>query len=248
MQEIEQRIQALEHDSIRGASDITKEAILLLAQAAIICAEKSDWPNNLVQIKQRLQNAKPAMACVINGVEQVYQILRPLPCYEIFSSASILATNQIRQFQQAAQKALIRCTELIPNDSQVLTCSSSSSVLSAAHKVHRVVIFEPNTQNSNSWGQQMARILGENDIASEVVSQLDDNLLSIIDCAVIGCDAITPKFVVNGTPSLEMAQRIHKKLPLYVLGQRLKKIDDISFYDGFDQIPLELITEVITEE
>lgn len=238
MEEINAHIERLAQDTARGATDITIDAVELAAQAAVILSTANEWPQNLRPTIEKLIAIKPTMASLVNACQQVYFELAEIDGNHAFSQAPQTAKKIVANLTQALHQSAANCAQMIPEDATVLTCSSSSSVLKAVQMVHRVVIYAPD------GNQQMANMLANHDIPSELVGHIN---VEKIDCAIIGCDAITPSFVVNGTPSLEMAKVIHNKIPLFVVGQTIKQIVDIDSGRGFDRIPNELITKIVLE-
>ena len=68
-----------------------------------------------------------------------------------------------------------------------------------------------------------------------------------VHAALIGADAVTPGFVVNGTPSLVLAEAVKGRAPLYVVAETLKFARRVPLSPGYDRIPLDLVTAVVSE-
>ena len=64
---------------------------------------------------------------------------------------------------------------------------------------------------------------------------------------LVGADAVTTDSVVNGVPTAELAAAALDRIPLYVVCETIKFTDEAATAPGYDRVPLEQVTDVITE-
>ena len=66
--------------------------------------------------------------------------------------------------------------------------------------------------------------------------------------ALVGADAVAPGCIVNGTPTLALAQASKGRIPFYVVCETVKMVAQAVAAPGYDAVPIELVTAVVTED
>jgi translation initiation factor 2B subunit (eIF-2B alpha/beta/delta family) len=66
--------------------------------------------------------------------------------------------------------------------------------------------------------------------------------------ALVGADAVTAEHIVNGTPSLELAQAAKGRVPFHVVCETVKFTRESQVEHGYDRVPLALDASIATEE
>ena len=66
--------------------------------------------------------------------------------------------------------------------------------------------------------------------------------------ALVGADAVTAQYIVNGTPSLELAQAAEGHVPFHVVCETVKFVRESMVERGYDRVPLDLVASIATEE
>ena len=65
---------------------------------------------------------------------------------------------------------------------------------------------------------------------------------------MVGADAVTSQYLVNGTPTLELARVANGVIPIYVVCETIKFAMSIPAEPGFDRVPLALVSALVTEK
>ena len=86
-------------------------------------------------------------------------------------------------------------------------------------------------------------------IAAELVPDAAiDEGVARADVVLVGADKLFPSGdVVNGRPSLAVADRARGAIPFYVVCEGFKMDGDPAIEEGFDLVPASLVTAVLTE-
>jgi translation initiation factor eIF-2B subunit delta len=144
----------------------------------------------------------------------------------------------------------------------VITCSYSSTIckvleLSRQREARFRVIIAESRFGDKAYGEITAEQLMRHQIPVEIIP--DENIqirISKADKAVVGADSITADgYLINGTPTLALAQAAKKKkIPFYAICETAKfdtqgyttKATELE--PGFDKTPLDLITGIVTEK
>ncbi len=139
---------------------------------------------------------------------------------------------------------------MVPARSSVFTCSYSSLALSTLARAHPYTIQVYVSQGEyEEHGLRMADNLKERNMTTEIVREsLKDEHFESLSMAIVGADSVTPEFVVNGSPSLELAQAIHGYVPFYVVCESIKFAHEVEVMPGYDRVPIELVAGIITED
>ncbi|HOV92899.1 MAG TPA: hypothetical protein PLC04_07480 [Candidatus Kapabacteria bacterium] len=217
-------------------------------------ANTDNWQNELSQYLSKIAMQKKSMAIVKNQILQIqnflsicknkYEFLQKLQNVEINFKDSInriINTLQLEIFNQ--------------NDKyKIITCSYSSTirdVLLHFSNICRIDIYLIVSifKNKNVTEKYVNDFVNSSIKVQTLELSNIESVIREIDFGMIGSDAVvTDKYIINGFPSLLLAKELKKvNLPFYVVSEKLKFIDEIEMEDGFDKIPINLITKIITD-
>lgn len=263
---ITERINRISTDTVHGASWLTRQAISTLSLAAkeSQAGTVEQFIEEIRQIASIIARARPGMVSIANYANlflaQVIEAGRHKDLTALKSCAAAKGLELVRASKQAAQKTVEYASPIINDNDVVATCSYSSTVCQVLATAKRKganfrVIVARSVTNDISYGEIMAAELARHSITVEIFA--DDRLRREIASAsktFIGADAVTASgYVINGTPSLSLAQASRsRRVPLYVVCETAK-FDFFGHLDrptepGFDLVPLSLCTAVITEK
>ncbi len=217
-------------------------------------ANTDNWQNELSQYLSKIAMQKKSMAIVKNQILQIQnflsicknksEFLQKLQNVEINFKDSInriINTLQLEIFNQ--------------NDKyKIITCSYSSTirdVLLHFSNICRIDIYLIVSifKNKNVTEKYVNDFVNSSIKVQTLELNNIESVIREIDFGMIGSDAVvTDKYIINGFPSLLLAKELKKvNLPFYVVSEKLKFIDEIEMEDGFDKIPINLITKIITD-
>ena len=250
---LEHRIAALERDLEHGAGFLTREAVTLFGLAAESWEDDPGWSDRIGRLADRLSRSKPAMAGLRNAVSMLRRDLLLVGRIEgkmqARSSADALLAWLEGAIEQAAHNAVVQ----IPAKAAVLTCSYSFAVvrsLQVAHHQHKsptAIVLEPSAV-STAHGVRLAREINESGVPSEIVDDAHlAGALSRASLVMIGADGVSAARVVNGTPSLALAEAARGQVPCYAVCESVKLTDEALGAPGYDMVPMECFSGVITE-
>lgn len=233
-----------DHDS--SASMLTQKAIDILLDTAL----SSSDGGRLSDAARQIADGKPSMAGLSNAahnfVDRV-ESLGPNPCK---NSMIELAKTLQQELIDCARRASLHAALMIPTEGLVATCSASSLARETIQmgKPRRVVVYVERGQYE-AHGFRMAQDLaaGGANVQTEF-SLWDERGANRPSMAIIGADAVTPQFIVNGSPSLHLAESVRCLAPFYVVCERIKFTRETQVADGFDRIPVSLVSGIITED
>ena len=254
MDEIERRIAGIVKNRQHGATTLTMEGVRVLSYAARTLLPNEEWMPSLNRIASEVAAAKPSMAGLRNAVYRVLAQALELGPDDGRRMAGTLCEELLAELSVAADLAASNTARLLPLGTTVATCSYSSAVirvfkiaLESGKKPHALV-FEP-AKYKDAHGRRLAYELARLGVRTQVLDSL-----SIFDAkmttqiVLIGADAVTPRFVVNGVPSLQLAQSVWNRLPFWIVCESIKLIRDVDVEVGYDAIPAEMVTSIITED
>ena len=245
-------IAAIGQDRENGATYLMTQAVRTLAEAAATIEDGSGWSERLTKIADRLAAAKPGMAGVKNATGILLEQLRTLGPREVRSMVSGTVEALLGQLTTASDTTAARAADLLSDSDSVLSCSYSSAVLrtaghaQAAGKDLQITVVDGGT---GSPGRRLCDDLRSMGIGADVIgmSALESEVRQA-RLVIVGADAITPHYVVNGTPSLELARVANGVIPFYVVCETIKFAMSIPTEPGYDRVPLALVTALVTEE
>lgn len=262
------KINDLRNDRLHGAGWLSREAIsiLNLAVKSSIAGTDSDFLDEIKTVTAEIMEARPSMISVSNYVSRLLQDIiliseNQSQLDSIKTCAQIKANELLDLSEKAALKASEYGAEEIKGGDTIITCSYSSAICQSfkiAKEKGRTfqVIISKSKYNDNSYGEITAEQLRQEQIQ---VKEIDDRYIKKqahkANKAIVGADSILiDGSLINGTPTLVLAQAsFDAKIPLYTICETAKF--DIKNYHnnhakpepGFDKIPPDLITGIITE-
>jgi translation initiation factor eIF-2B subunit delta len=264
MSEIERGIEEIRADRLHGASQLSRQALEVLKLVIEKGSDtKDDFLEGLKNVGNRLIKVRPGMAPIANLVArliyEVFQVSKEKELDSLRNFAYSKTEELERSSKIALEKAAAQGAEIIEDNDRIMTCSYSSTVkeifriVSGGEKKVRVWILESKDKDK-SYGKIMADELCREGIFARLVPDI-----AIKDCitevrkVLVGADSVLRDgSLINGLPTYELALAAKGKLPFYVVCETLKFNPRVSsmqvkLEEGFDLIPPELITEIITE-
>lgn len=263
---ITDRINRVSKDTVHGATWLTRQAISTLSLAAKESqAETAEqFIEEMKQIARAVARAKPDMVSIANYANSfLAEIIRAgqqrdpaaLKSYAVAKGLELL-----RASRQSLLKTVEYASAIIKDNDTIATCSYSSTVcrvlVAAKNKDtnFRVVIAESKV-DSTSYGEIAAIELAKYSIPAEIFADNDiSRRIAKATKAIIGADAVSAAgYIVNGSPSLRLAQAARNKhIPLYVVCETAK-FDFFGYLGehlqpGVDSVPLNICTAVMTEK
>jgi ribose 1,5-bisphosphate isomerase len=266
---IVEKINKLKNDRIHGAGMLARQAISILNLAINESQAQTaaEFTEEIQVVVTELVKARPSITPIANYTNQLLQQItikaqseKNLASLKSFAKAK--GNELIRSSVKAVSKAVEYGCGIITDLDTVITCSYSSTIckvleLSRQRETRFRVIVAESRFNDKAYGEITAEELMRHQIPVEIIR--DENIqtrISKADKAVVGADSITADgYLINGTPTLALAQAAKKKkIPFYTICETAKL--DTQGYTakaaelepGFDKIPLDLITGIVTEK
>ena len=253
-EDVELRIDAIERDTEHGAAFLTAEAVRALGDAARAYDAGAGWEPFVTQFADRLAAAKPAMAGLRNATRRLLGQLVGLGPLKGRREAQRLSEKLLADLLAASESSAANGARLLPSVGTILTCSYSSAVVRVCLKARGedkslvAMVYGPST-DVGAPGPRLAAELAGRGFSTRLVGDLDvHDAVSRSQAVLIGADAVTPAFVVNGTPSLSLAEGASGRIPVYVVCETVKLAREATAPTGYDRVPLWLVTGVVTEE
>jgi translation initiation factor 2B subunit (eIF-2B alpha/beta/delta family) len=264
-----EEINKLKNDDIHGASWLSLHAIntLTLAGSESQAATVSDFIQEIKQAAQELASARPNITPIANYANQfLHQVMTRSQNENSVEALKSFAEIKGKELAKSATKAVSKAVEyacgIISDLDTIITCSYSSTVcqvleMARQRETRFRVIMAESKFNDKIYGEIAAKQLMKFQIPVEIVADTKINLrISKADKALVGADSITADgYLVNGKPTLSIAEAAKKEgIPLYVVCESAKfairgyiaKPKELE--PGFDKVPLDLVTGIITEK
>jgi len=265
---IRKSLNGLKKDREHGSGWLTLQALEILkaASAESSSATSEKFLSAINQVIDALVEARPVMVSIANYAMHFKGELESASAtskspQRLRRAAFSIATKLIKVNEKSAASAARNAAKLITKRTIVMTCSYSSAACSALELARRggidfKVLAVESHHNKISYGAITAQRLGQSGISCRTVpdSQLRWHTARA-DIILLGADTISLHgWLINGTPSLELAQVAKRKgRPLYAVCETAK-FDVRGFLaglrqaePGFDILPLDLITGLVTE-
>lgn len=264
MSEVERGIEEIRTDRLHGASQLSRQALevlkLVIEKGS---GPKDDFLEGLKNVGDRLIKVRPSMAPIANIVASlVYEVFQASKEKELDSLRN-LAYSKTEELERsskiALEKAAAQGAEIIEDNDRIMTCSYSSTIkevfriVSGGEKKVRVWILESRYKDK-SYGKIMADELCQQRIFARLVPDIAiKDYITEVRKVLVGADSVLRDGgLINGLPTYELALAAKGKLPFYVVCETLKFNPRVSsmqvkLEEGFDLIPPELITGIITE-
>jgi translation initiation factor eIF-2B subunit delta len=261
------QIGKIKSDRSSGASQIARNALQTLRLYAISYKNSnySKFKENLMDISRRLFEAKPNMAPIQNLIAEIaFQI-------EIFNEDDLdnLRKHVLSKIDELYKLSIISIEEsaeyaakIVGSFDTLVTCSFSSTVYKTIKKISqkrnnfKLFIAESNIDNFN-YGEFFGNSIKLKNVMTKVFS--DEKISKCVpktNCGLIGADSIlSDGSIINGTPSYELANAARQYgIPFYSVCETTK-VNVLSYFGcdidlkkGFDVVPFNLITGIITEK
>lgn len=266
---IRKSISSLKKDREHGAGWLTLRSLEILREAASLDPAESPQKllSSLTGVAGALISARPAMVSIANYVLYYQEELQSAAAtskspQRLKKAAFSMADRLIRRQGKSAAAAARNAAALVGRRSVVMICSYSSAVCSALELARRggkdfKVLAVQSRHKKISYGEMALRRLQESGISGSIVP---DNQIAWqvarADLVLCGADGVSLHgWLINGTPSLELAQTaLRKKRPLYAVCET-SKIDARGLTaglpepePGFDMVPLEMLSGLVTEK
>lgn len=233
-----------DHDS--SASMLTQKAVDILLDMAL----SPEDSGRLSDAAREIADGKPSMAGLANAARNFVDRVGSLGANPCKKAMIELAKTLQQELVDCARRASLYAAGMIPTEGLVATCSASSLARETIEmaRPRRVVVYVERGQYE-VHGFRMAQDLAAGGANVQTTFSLrnewDSNRPSM---AIVGADAVTPEFIVNGSPSLHLAESVRCLAPFYVVCERVKFTRETQAADGFDRIPVSLVSGVITED
>jgi len=265
---LKKSISALKKDREHGAGFLALQALEILRQTgAGSTAETAEkFIAEINQVAGALIEARPLMASIANYAlfmkEELAAAAKTAKSPQRLKKTAFSIASRLLKSQEKATAAAVRnAVKLVSRRSIVMTCSHSSAVCSTLEMARRAgmdfkVLAVESRHQKISYGNITADRLQAAGISCTVVP--DDQVgwqVARADHVLCGADAVSLHgWLINGTPSLELAGlAARKKKPFHIICETAK-FDARGFLaglqraePGFDIVPLELVSAIVTE-
>ncbi len=260
--EIDRGISYIRNDRVHGASELGRKALETLKMAAQSSRARSreEFMHYMKFIGCELVAARPSMAPIFNSVSILFYDLRG---YEGTSwrEFTVERAGELLVYSVGAQgKAAENASTLIECGDTVITCSYSSTIAEAFRiaaergKTFKVMVAE-SMFGGRAYGRALAEKLRQFGVSVQVISdQSISDCAQIADKAIVGADSIlSDGSVVNGVPTLSVAEAVRNTKPFYVVCETLKfnalpSSLRLGLEEGFERVGAELVAAVATEK
>jgi PncC family amidohydrolase len=260
------QIAAIADDSTHGAAWLSAKALRTVGACAQ-AAPATDREYLLAQVeacRRALAAARPGMAPLRTWLGRLAGVVEQLATENLEGArlqAAIAqgAADLAQQAERASAAAAARAAALLPAGSVVFTASFSQTVVDAARaaaeqgKLSRLLAAESSGANGRRYGRQVAAALaGVVPVVVVPDAEIADRLAQA-DRVWLGADTLLRDgSVLNGTPSRALADaafQTHR--PVEIIAESAKRDPEAEPAapppPGFDRIPAEAITTIITE-
>lgn len=208
-QRLDALVAPLREDVVSGASELTRKAADALRRAVESADSENDVRSLVAEVGRRILDAQPAMAPLVGLVADVLRSSEggssPAAARRAVREAAEAFASGIRE---RAPALAARAAGLLPEDGDILTLSSSSTVLRALlhdreARRGRVIVLE---SRPAAEGRDAARALAAAGVP--VLFAVDAAVATLVpSCAAVllGADSIGDRGVVNKIGSLAAA-------------------------------------------
>lgn len=266
--QIIRKINDLKNDRIHGANQLSIKALNILNLA--IKETRADTIGNFVNeietIATVIIKARSNMTSIANYISQLLNQIMVVSCAQkqldyVKNIALIKANELIKYAREAALKAAEHGAEMITDQDTVITCSYSSTVcltfeIAKKNELKFHVIIAESRYKEKAYGEISAKHLRQYQIPITIINDEDINKhVSRTNKVLTGADTILADgSVINGTPTCRLAQAASTaNIPFYPICETAKiNVKNINYKQlalepGFDVIPSNLITAIVTE-
>jgi ribose 1,5-bisphosphate isomerase len=263
--EITGKIDAIRLDRVHGASWLSREALAVLKLAAERnqATSSDDFWAEIRDVAQKLMATRPAMAPITNAVSRFVSDFwakskedKDLDSLRGFARSR--CDELIAESEQAALKVAQIAAEMIADGERLMTCSYSSTICQAlrvaeAERKHFEVLIAESRFGGRAYGELSAAELQRYSIPVELVPDGDiKHNMPTVSKVLVGADSILADgTLINGIPTYELASAAKESdIPVYSVCETAKfnAQSQIELEPGFDRIPPDLVTGIITEQ
>jgi ribose 1,5-bisphosphate isomerase len=262
--EVADRIDTIRVDRTHGASWLSREALAVLKLAAerSQAASSDDFGAEIRDVAEKLMATRPAMASIANAVSRFVSELRAKSKEDkdldsLRDFARSRCDELIAESEQAALKVAQIAAEMIADGEQLMTCSYSSTICRAlsvaeAEGKHFEVLAAESKFGGRAYGELTAAELQPYGIPVELIPDGDiKHHIPRVSKVLVGADSILADgTLINGIPTYEAALAAKEgHIPFYPVCETAKfnARSHIELEPGFDRIPPDLVTGIITE-
>ena len=262
--EIADKIDAIRLDRIHGASWLSREALAVLKLAAETsqATSRDDFLAEMRDAAQKLMAARPAMAPITNAVSRFVAELRARSKEDrdldsLRGFARSRCDELIAESEQAALKVAQIAAQMIADGERLMTCSYSSTIcrvlmVAEAEGKHFEVLIAESKFGGRAYGELTAAELQRYSIPVELIPDGDiKQNIARVGKVLVGADSILADgTLINGIPTYELASAAKESgIPVYSVCETAKfnAQSQIELEPGFDRIPPDLVTGIITE-
>ena len=267
--EVARKIEEIRQDRTHGASWLSRQAIGVLNLATMKSEAKkaADFREELKAVARELIEARPSMASITNYVSRfIYEVSQESKLEKDLVSLKSFACSKGNELVKDSEKAFLQATEkgaeVIEKGDRLMTCSYSSTICQAFRiaklrgKEFHVVVAESRF-GGKVYGELAAEQLKKYGIPADIIpDNAIGRYISKVNKVLVGADSISADgSLINGTPTYAVALAAKEsQVPFYSLCETAKF--DITSYlwkpieleEGFDRVPPDSITGIITEE
>ncbi len=211
-----------------------------------------DVVNRINSIASAIKGTKPTMSALENTIDLCKK--------EFADNKSFLSLNQLKsmvlnelenQTSNCISSALDFFLNLNTKPLNIITCSYSSTFIALANKLNdyalidRIFVLESKWKSIIHSQNTIEKLRNNNINAYEICANELKEVEQLIDCVIIGADRVLADgSVINGVPSLRLAEAINGSIPLYVVAEKIKKSKKIILEDGFELIPSKYVKKI----
>lgn len=227
-------IAEIRNDKTQGASQLARQAMMVLKAAAerSQAASGEQFLEELKGVGEGLKNARPAMAPIFNIVNRYLGALSPVSSAQSLNYLKGLAVSKADELARVSLQAIAEITScglgLIAEGDRIMTHSYSSTVMAvleetSAEGKHIEVIAT--RSGAGGTGQRIALELGRQGMK---VTFIDDTAVGLYIASankvMVGADRVClDGTIVNGVGTYPLALAAQKAaVPFYVLCETLK--------------------------
>lgn len=266
--DIRKSINVIKRDREHGASWLTSQALQILLSAcdATVRPASSGFEDEIIEIAMALVTARPGMVSIANYALRFAEEFKATAATSrslanMQKRGFAIASKLMRLHERSIQQLPSRAAQLVKNRTIIMTCSYSDSICATLeHAKNSGIDFKVLALQSLfhkvSYGQLTASRLLKAGISCRLVP---DNQIrwhvARANEVLLGADAVSLQgWLLNGSPSFELTRGAsNRKIPIHAVCCK-SKFDPKGFLasmqepeEGFDMVPLNLITDIITE-
>ncbi len=266
---VSEEIKQLKSDDIHGASSLALHAIntLNLAVSQSRAATSEEFVREIRLIAKELASARPNITPIAYYANQfLHQILtrygKDTDVDSIKRFAELKGKDLLKTATKAFSKTVEYASGIISDLDTIVTCSFSSTVCQVLEQASQRetrfrVLVAASKFGDKAYGELTATQLMKHQILVEIIPDASINFrISKADKALVGADSITGDgYLINGKPTRLLAQAAKSKnIPFFVACESSKFTirgyvsKSTELEPGFDRIPLNLVTGIITEK